>query len=31
MGIPIFGKTHFWLQNSGIPKHIWKAVEGDGS
>jgi len=32
MGIPTFEKKHFLLQNSDIPKHIWKVVgEGDFS
>jgi hypothetical protein len=30
MGIPIFERKHFLLQNSDIPKHIWKVVEGGG-
>ncbi len=31
MGIPTFEKKHFLLQNNGIPKHIWKVVEGGDS
>jgi len=28
MGTPIFGKKHFLLQSSDIPKHISKVVGG---
>jgi hypothetical protein len=28
MDIPIFGKKHFLLQSSDIPKRIWKVVGG---
>jgi hypothetical protein len=31
VGIPIFEKKHFLLQNSDIPKHTWKVVEGGDS